>query len=140
MRPISESALCAATGEAGRAMLAAGYHLRIDEQSMIGWCVTHGQARIALDVGIDSVRFDNPLLPATRSEMALPLISRGEVIGAVSIQSDQPAAFSDDDVAALQTMADQFAIAIENARSLECQTVERCSSAWMNCVCCMLWR
>ena len=111
-----ESALCAATGEAGRAMLAAGYRLRIDEQSMIGWCVTHGQARIALDVGTDPVRFDNPLLPATRSEMALPLISRGEVIGAVSIQSDQPAAYSDDDVAALQTMADQFAIAIENAR------------------------
>jgi PAS domain S-box-containing protein len=111
-----ETVLCAATGEAGRAMLAAGYRLRIDEQSMIGWCVTHGQARIALDVGADSVRFDNPLLPATRSEMALPLISRGEVIGAVSIQSDQPTAFSDDDVAALQTMTDQFAIAIENAR------------------------
>ncbi len=111
--------LHAATGEAGRIMLESNYHLLIDEQSMIGWCVAHGQARIALDVGADSVRFDNPLLPATRSEMALPLLSRGRVIGAVTIQSDRPAAFTTADVAALQTMADQVAIAIDNAQLFE---------------------
>jgi len=65
------------------------------------------------------VRFDNPLLPETRSEMALPLISRGRVIGAMTIQSTRSAAFSDEDIATLQTMADQVANAIENARLFE---------------------
>jgi len=108
--------LRAGTGEAGHKLLQAGHKLEVGGSSMIGWCVAHGQARIALDVGEEAVRFSNPLLPDTRSEMALPLISRGRVIGAMSIQSEQPAAFSQEDVAILQTMADQLATAIENAR------------------------
>jgi GAF domain-containing protein len=86
---------------------------------MIGWCIANQQARIALDVGEDAVRFENPLLPETRSEMALPLVSRGYVIGAMTIQSDQPAAFTQEDVTVLQTMADQLANAVENAQLLE---------------------
>jgi len=78
--------------------------------------VANRQARIALDVGEEAVRFENPLLPETRSELALPLISRGQAIGAMTIQSAQPAAFSEEDITVLQTMADQLAIAIENAR------------------------
>ncbi len=113
--------LSAATGEAGQAMLDAHYQLAVNEQSMIGWCVLHRQARIALDVGTDSVRFDNPWLPATRSEMALPLLSRGRVIGAVTIQSDRPAAFTSADVEVLQTMADQVAIALDNAQLFEAE-------------------
>jgi GAF domain-containing protein len=70
-------------------------------------------------VGKEAVRFENPLLPETRSEMALPLISRGRVIGAMTIQSTKPAAFSEEDITTLQTMADQVANAIENARLLE---------------------
>jgi signal transduction histidine kinase len=83
---------------------------------MIGWCLTHKEARIALDVGEDAVRFANPLLPLTRSEMALPLFTHGEIIGAMTIQSEKPAAFSRVDITALQTMSDQIANAIENAR------------------------
>jgi GAF domain-containing protein len=86
---------------------------------MIGWCVANKQARIAQDVGEEAVRFDNPLLPETRSEMALPLVSRGQVIGAMTIQSTQSAAFSEEDITVLQTMADQLANAIENARLFE---------------------
>jgi GAF domain-containing protein len=86
---------------------------------MVGWCVANKQARIALDVGEEAVRFENPLLPETRSEMALPLIVRGQVIGAMTVQSTQESAFSDEDVAVLQTMADQLAVAIENARLFE---------------------
>jgi signal transduction histidine kinase len=67
-------------------------------------------------VGEDAVRFANPHLPLTRSEMALPLITHGEVIGAMTIQSEKPAAFSRVDITALQTMADQVANAIKNAR------------------------
>lgn len=108
--------LRAGTGEAGHEMLAAGHRLAISDESMIGWCVTNRQARIALDVGQEAVRFDNPFLPATRSEMALPLISQGKVTGAMTIQSAQEAAFGDEDIVVLQTMADQLANAITNAR------------------------
>jgi PAS domain S-box-containing protein len=111
--------LHAGTGEAGRKMLEAGHKLEVGGESMIGWCVANKQARIALDVGEEAVRFDNPLLPETRSEMALPLISRGQVIGAMTIQSTQSAAFSKEDITVLQTMADQLASAIENAHLFE---------------------
>lgn len=114
--------LRAGSGEAGRDMLEAGHKLEVGGESMIGWCVTNAQARIALDVGEEAGRFENPWLPETRSEMALPLISRGQVIGAMTIQSTQEAAFSDDDIVALQTMADQLAAAIENARLFEEQS------------------
>jgi PAS domain S-box-containing protein len=108
--------LRAGTGEAGRKMLERGHKLEVGSKSMIGWCVANAQARIALDVGKEAVRFENPLLPDTRSEMALPLISRGQVIGALTVQSAEVAAFSEEDIAILQTMADQLANAIQNAR------------------------
>jgi GAF domain-containing protein/DNA-binding LacI/PurR family transcriptional regulator len=111
--------LRAGTGEAGRQMVARGHRLEVGGTSMIGSCISSQQARIALDVGREAVRFDNPLLPDTRSELALPLISRGEAIGALTIQSAQEAAFSEEDVAILQTMAGQVANAVENARLFE---------------------
>ncbi|GAB4532537.1 MAG: hypothetical protein Kow0063_13210 [Anaerolineae bacterium] len=117
--PDKWAVLRAGTGEAGRQMLEAGHKLEIGGESMIGWCVANRQARIALDVGEEAVRFDNPFLPETRSEMALPLIARGQVIGAMTVQSIQESAFSDDDVAVLQTMANQVANAIENSRLFE---------------------
>ena len=111
--------LRAGTGEAGRTMQANGHRLPVGGQSMIGWCIAHQQARIALDVGDEAVRFENPLLPLTRSEMALPLISRGRVVGAATIQSTEPKAFSADDIAILQTMADQLTTAVVNAQLFE---------------------
>jgi DNA-binding LacI/PurR family transcriptional regulator/GAF domain-containing protein len=111
--------LRAGTGEAGQKMLKQGHKLEVGGSSMIGWCVANKQARIALDVGEEAVRFENPLLPDTRSELALPLVSRGEAIGALTIQSIQEAAFSDEDIAVLQTMADQLTTAIANARLFE---------------------
>ena len=113
--------LRAGTGEAGRQMLSQGHRLQVGGKSMIGRCVATGQAGIQLDVasfGEDEVaaRFDNPLLPNTRSELALPLRSRGRVIGAITVQSERVAAFDEASVSVLQTMADQVAVAIENAR------------------------
>ncbi|GEM_PF-1289559 len=111
--------LRAGTGDAGQQMLANGHKLKIGEASMISQCIVKQQARIALDVGAEAIRFDNPRLPLTRSELALPLVSRRRVIGAVTIQSDQPAAFTSDDITGLQTMADQIGNAVENARLYE---------------------
>ena len=108
--------LRAATGDMGKQMMASQHALQIGNSSMIGWCVHNNDARIALDVGKDAVRFKNPLLPLTRSELALPLRARRDVIGAMTIQSEQAAAFTEADITALQTMADQVGNAIETAR------------------------
>lgn len=111
--------LQAGSGEAGKQMRAASHRLSVGGESMVGWCIARRKARIALDVGNEAVRFKNPLLPLTRSEMALPLIVHAEAIGALTVQSDQPGAFSEEDIAVLQVMTDQLAIAISNAQLLE---------------------
>lgn len=111
--------LRAGYGKAGKAMLAEGHKLRVGTDSMIGACVAMGEARIALDVGEERVHFKNPHLPHTRSEMALPLIYGGKTLGAVTIQSSEERAFSDDDITTLLTMAEHLAVAINNARLIE---------------------
>ncbi len=111
--------LRAGTGEAGRLMLEHQYRLPLDDRSMISWTVQHQVPRVALDVGEDAVRFSNPDLPDTHSELALPLISRGQVLGAMTVQSAEAAAFSEQDIAILQTMSDQVATAIANAQLFE---------------------
>jgi len=106
-------------GKAGRAMVADGHKLKIGTDSMIGACIAMSEARIALDVGEERVHFKNPHLPHTRSEMALPLIYGGRVLGAVTIQSSEERAFSEDDITTLLTMAEHLAVAINNARLIE---------------------
>jgi len=111
--------LQAGTGEAGRQMVEQGHRLKVGGDSMIGQCVATGEARIALDVGEEAVRFENPLLPRTRTELALPLVSRGKTIGALTIQSVHEAAFDEENIAVFQSMANQLANAVENARLFE---------------------
>ncbi len=108
--------LRAGTGKPGEEMLRGGHKLKVGGNSMIGWCVHHSQPRIALDVGREAIRFVNPHLPDTHSEMALPLVARGAVIGAISIQSQRVGAFSTEDIRVLNTIAGQLAGGIENAR------------------------
>lgn len=104
------------TGEIGRIMKERGHRLALGSQSIIGYVTQHHQARIALDVSADAVHFNNPLLPNTRSEMALPLIVGDTLIGALDVQSTEANAFDTDDIAVLQNMANQIAIAMNNAR------------------------
>ncbi|HTP10235.1 MAG TPA: GAF domain-containing protein [Anaerolineae bacterium] len=103
-----------ATGEAGRILKERKHQLEIGGQSMVGMVMKTRQARIALDVGDEAVRFANPLLPDTRSEIALPLMVGTRVIGALDVQSTQAAAFDEASAAVLQSMADQIAIALSN--------------------------
>jgi GAF domain-containing protein len=110
--------LQAASSEGGQRMLARGHRLRVGQEGIVGYVTDKGEPRVALDVGADAVFFNNPDLPDTRSEMALPLQARGEIIGALDVQSTEPAAFSEEDVTVLQTLADQVAVAISNARLL----------------------
>jgi GAF domain-containing protein len=108
--------LRAANSEGGARMLNRQHKLKLDSNSIVGFVTSHDEPRVALDVGADSVYFNNPDLPNTRSEMALPLRISERVIGALDVQSVQPDAFSEEDVATLTILADQAAIAIENAR------------------------
>ncbi len=108
--------LRAATGEGGKQLLEIGHKLGVGSQSMVGWVTANNAPRIALDVGEEAIRFDNPYLPKTRAEMALPLRVRGDVIGALDVQSTSVNAFTEDDIQTIQMMADQVAIAIDNAR------------------------
>ncbi len=113
------AALRAGYGEAGAAMLAEGHKLKVGGYSMIGASIYFREARIALDVGDEAVHFKNPHLPNTRSEMALPLVVGDKVLGAVTVQSIEESAFNSDDITTLQTMAEQLAIAINNAQLLK---------------------
>ncbi|NIO41986.1 MAG: GAF domain-containing protein, partial [Burkholderiales bacterium] len=106
----------ASTGEIGRQMMAEPHRLRVGGGSMVGWVCATKRPRIALDVGADAVHFDNPLLPRTRSEMALPLIVGERLLGALDVQSVEEKAFDDEDVRSLQGMADLIAISLQNAR------------------------
>lgn len=108
--------LHAANSEGGQRLLARQHKLAVGHQGMVGYVTQTGQARIALDAGADAVHFNNPDLPDTRSEMTLPLQVGGRVLGALDLQTTQPAAFSDEDLTVLGTLADQVAVAIDNAR------------------------
>ncbi len=117
--------LKAGRGEAGRKMVTKGHKLEVGGNSMVGAAIARKEARIALDVDAEKVWYPNPFLPQTRSEMALPLLIKGKAIGALTVQSKEEAAFSEDDISSLQGMTDQLAVAINNARLL--QDLERAS-------------
>ncbi|HXF84069.1 MAG TPA: GAF domain-containing protein [Anaerolineales bacterium] len=114
-----EAVLQAASSEGGKRMMEKGHALAVGKQGIVGYVAAKKQPHIAFDVGTDAVFFNNPDLPLTRSEIALPLIIRGKVLGVLDIQSDQPQAFNADDLDILQTLADQLAVAIDNARLLD---------------------
>jgi GAF domain-containing protein len=114
-----EAVLQAASSEGGHRMMERGHSLAVGRQGIVGYAAAEKKPRIALDAGKDAVFFNNPDLPMTRSELALPLLIRDRVLGVLDIQSDKPQAFSMDDIDVLQTLADQVAVAIENTRLLD---------------------
>jgi GAF domain-containing protein/HAMP domain-containing protein len=109
--------LRAGTGKAGEAMLERGHRVKIGE-GMVGWSVAHARPRIAMETAEDAMRVATLELPDTRSEAALPLRSRGQVLGAITVQSSRPDVFDEDTVTVLQSLADQVAVALDNARLL----------------------
>lgn len=110
--------LRAGTGEAGSRMLERGHRIRVGA-GMVGWCVAHGESRFAQHAAEDEVRLVAPELPETRAEAALPLRARGQVQGALTVQSTEPDFFDEATVTVLQTMADLLAVALSNAQLFE---------------------
>ncbi len=107
--------LRAASGEAGQSLLGIGYAVELDETSTVGRCITYRQACTALDVEEETATPETLTTPRACSEIALPLRSRGRILGALSVQSAQEATLSEADIAVLQAIADQVAVAIDNA-------------------------
>jgi GAF domain-containing protein/HAMP domain-containing protein len=107
--------LRAGTGQAGQEMLARQHRIQVG-QGMIGWCIAHAQPRVAQEAGEDAVRQVTKELHLTRSEAAVPLRARGQVIGALTVQDTRPDVFDSESMSVLQTMADLVSIAISNAQ------------------------
>ena len=113
------AALRAASSPGGKLMIARNHRLAVGRQGIVGFVTSMGQPRISQDTGTDKVHSPTEELPETRSEMALPLIARGSVIGAIDIQDSKPEAFQEDDITVLQAMADNIALALENIQLFE---------------------
>ncbi len=124
--------LRAANSEGGQEMLRQGHRLKVGQTGLVGYVTSSGEPRIALDVDTDAVHFAHRLLPKTRSEVALPLIVAGNIIGALDIQSIESNAFDEGDITVLQVLADQLAVAIENTHLLAevRQTVHELQTAY----------
>jgi GAF domain-containing protein/HAMP domain-containing protein len=111
--------LRATNSEGGKRMLARGHKLAVGQVGIVGFVTANRQPRIATDVGLDAVFFNNPDLPETRSEMALPLVSGEKVIGALDVQSNHSNVFTDEDIELFSILAGQIGIAIVNNRLYE---------------------
>jgi GAF domain-containing protein len=108
--------LSAANSRGGKKMLERSHRLRVGEEGIVGYVTSSGEPRVAMDVGKDPVFFNNPDLPETHSEMALPLKSGSRIVGALDVQSREVGAFRDEDIQMLGLLANQVSLAIENAR------------------------
>jgi GAF domain-containing protein len=97
-------------------MLADHHRLAVGSTSMVGYAISNKEARIASDVEMENIRYANPHLPETRSELAIPLVSGDRALGAITVQSAQAHAFDQDDIVVFQGIADSLAVALENAR------------------------
>ena len=111
--------LIAANSEGGRRMLQRRHSLKIGSQGIVGYVAARGESRVARNVGEDAEYFNNPDLPETKSEAALPLRRGAEIAGVLDVQSTKEDAFTDDDLRILAILADQVSLAMENTRLFE---------------------
>ena len=108
-----------ATGEAGEKMKDQRHSLAVGSNSIVGKAAESGEPMVVNDVEHEPLHRPNPFLLDTRSEAAIPLRIGTRIVGVIDIQSTQKDAFTKDDISVLQSLGDQVAVAIDNARSYE---------------------
>ncbi|MCI0396128.1 MAG: ATP-binding protein [Chloroflexi bacterium] len=108
--------LKAAASPAGRQLRDEGHRLQVGGRSIVATVAAQNSARIVPDVSQDALFLSHPFMPHTRSEAALPLQISGQVLGVLDVQSEKVDAFPVEEVAVLKIIADQIAVAIQNAR------------------------
>jgi GAF domain-containing protein len=113
-----------AAGDAGEKILDEGMRIEVGSDSIIGHVTATGEQYLAQDVRDDPLFRRHSLLPETHSELAIPLTVGQRVLGALDIQDQNLAAFDPDDLAVLQILSDQLAVAVQNARLFQ-DTLER---------------
>lgn len=113
-----QALLRAASSVVGQQMLAEKYRAPVRMANLVGSVAIQKKLRIILDVGSESFDSESGLLQQTLSRVLIPLIVRDEVIGVLDVQSDEAATFAIGGTAYLQTVADQVALALDNARLL----------------------
>jgi GAF domain-containing protein/HAMP domain-containing protein len=111
--------LIASNSEGGRRMLERHHSLKIGAQGIVGYVASRGEPRVARNVGEDFAFFNNPDLPETKSEAAIPLRSGNVIIGVLDVQSTKEDAFSQEEIDILSILADQVSLSIENTRLFE---------------------
>ena len=111
--------LKSATGLAGEEMVHRRHSLPVGSRSIVGTVSSTGNSLVVNNTSVEPIFRVNPLLPNTQSEAAIPLRIGKRIMGVIDLQSEQTNAFGQDDIAILSVLADQIAIAIDNARSYE---------------------
>lgn len=107
--------LNAGTGETGEALLSKSQKLKVGGNSLVGKCIATGQPCVEQNIALNGSHSSNPMLSGARSELALPLSSRQQTIGALTIYSKERNAFTEQDISLLNVLAGQLATALENA-------------------------
>ncbi|RPJ29249.1 MAG: GAF domain-containing protein [Chloroflexi bacterium] len=108
-----------ATGEAGEKMKAQRHSVIVGSSSVVGKVAENIEPILVNNTELEPLYTPNPYLLDTHSEVAIPLRIGLRIVGVIDIQSIQTHAFSQDDLSVLQSLADQVAVAIDNARSYE---------------------
>ena len=111
--------LTAGAGEPGRIMAAEKRSISLGQQSLVARAAREQKGVIVNDVTLAPDFLPNPLLPDTRSELVVPMIVGGKVIGVFDVQSDQVGRFADSDISIQTTLAAQVAVSLQNVRSFE---------------------
>lgn len=107
--------LRAASGPTSVDMLTGMHKLRVGEVGIVGNVAQTGVSRVALDVELDRNYYKNPLLPETRTEIAIPIKISHDVIGVLDVQSNIPGTFNESELHVLEILSDLLAVAIQNA-------------------------
>ena len=109
--------LMAGAGEAGRLMKENGHAIPLaNTNSVVVQSVMTAKGVIVNDVTSAEAFLPNPLLPDTKSEMAIPMVVGNDIIGVLDVQGDTANRFTDEDIRIKTTLAEQIAVAIQNAR------------------------
>lgn len=107
------------TGSVGEQLVNRGHRLPVNTASLNGRAVIEKRSVVVADTALSPTFKPNPLLPETRSEMAIPLLLGDQVVGVLDLQSDRANALNQDNLAAFEALAGQLAVAVQNANLLE---------------------